>query len=213
MYYLILSETAGSVYDDDDWDASPPVDIFHGFTGNQQVMALTVSQAPLQSQSQPAPVTNTQPAPVTNTQRQQHANNNNQVLPSYSAPMSFQSSDPEAMRHIGMLTAQTQELKRRLDLADRVAPKKLKESRKDEEGEYEDPDYGSEANWVILRDQDGQLAKDDGLKRLDLMALRMKLRPPNADPATWGWGTFDCRLSLPRRASTLNLEHIQGPKV
>ena len=199
------------MYDDEDWDTPPPVDIFRGFTGNQQVMALTVDQAP--PQPQPLPVTNSQrPGDV----RQHSNNNNNQVQPSnigHSVPMSFQSSDPEAMRHIGMLTAETKELKRRLDLADKAAPKKLKESRKDEEGEYEDPDYGSEENWVILRDQDGQLAKDDGLKRLDLMALRMKLRPPNADPATWGWGTFDCRLSLPRRASTLNLEHIQGPKV
>ena len=152
------------MYDDDDWDASPPMNIFQGFTGNQQVMALTVSQAPLQSQSQPAPVTNTQPAPVTNTQRQQHANNNNQVLPSYSAPMSFQSSDPEAMRHIGMLTAETKELKRRLDLADKAAPKKLKESRKDEEGEYD----------VLLSEGVNYIREPDLLKKMHARGYRLR---------------------------------------
>lgn len=179
-------------------------------------MTLTVSQPPPQPQLVPPP--QPQSMPVTSQVRlndvKQH--NNNQVQPSNSghpAPIPFQTSDPEAMRYIGILTAETKELKRRLDQADKIAPKKLKESqRKDGEGEYDDPDYASEDNWVILKDQGGQLCKDDGLKRLELMSLRTRLRPPNAEPSSWGWGTFDCRLSLPRRATTLNLEHIQGPK-
>ena len=191
------------------------MDIFKNFTGHQQVMTLTVNPPP---QTQLVPPPQPQPVPVTNQVRlntvKQH--NNNQVLPSNSnsghpAPIPFQTSDPEAMRYIGILTAQTQELKRRLDQADKIAPKKLKESQRKDggEGEYDDPDYASEDNWVIIKDQGGQLCKDDGLKRLELMSLRTKLRPPNADPSSWGWGTFECRLSLPRRATTLNLEHIQ----
>lgn len=176
---MILSDTAGSSYDEtEDWDVSPPVDIFRNFTGNQQVLTLSV-------QTPPQPVT---PASqMRPNDARQH--NGNQVQPSStqgqlgnnSAPIPFQTSDPEAMRYIGILTAETKELKRRLDLADKIAPKKLKESqRKDGEGEYDDPDYASEDNWIVLRGENGQLCKDDGVKRLELMSLRMKLRPPNA---------------------------------
>lgn len=84
-----------------------------------------------------------------------------------------------------------------------LSPKDDREPRE----EFRDPDVEDKKNWVI-----GDGFEDDGCKRLGGMSLRCRLRPPNCDPASWPWGSpsFPDKISEPRRAASLYLEHLQG---
>ena len=90
------------------------------------------------------------------------------------------------------------------------APKTQKEPA---DTEYSDPDPDDKSLWVTIGPEHVGL-QDDGCQKLNLMALRAKLRPPNVDPSSWPWGkkSFPCVEAVPKRAASLYLDHISGSK-
>ena len=79
--------------------------------------------------------------------------------------------------------------------------------------EYSDPDPDDKSLWVTIGPEHVGL-QDDGCQKLDLMALRAKLRPPNVDPSSWPWSkkSFPCVEAVPKRAASLYLDHVNGTK-
>ena len=116
---------------------------------------------------------------------------------SYNTPMYSQAAVDE-------LRQEVESLKRKVGEREQA---QVPQTQKHKEQEYSDPDISCKSNWVVTRD-----FTDDGVTQLGGMEMRCKLRPPNADPQSWPWGSegFTDKESLPKRASSLYLEHLQG---
>mgnify|MGYP007045148688 FL=1 len=73
--------------------------------------------------------------------------------------------------------------------------------------EFSDPDP-EDSSWQT--NVDGEL--DNGSTTLPGMSLRTLLKPPNVCPSMWPWGRFPDQVSIPKRSTSLVLEHLTGSK-
>ena len=138
------------------------------------------------------------------------ANNNNNFL---------QNSDPDIIYKlyttIGKLEAEVNAIKSQSVVEIAELKRQNKEAlesvakRKKCQTEYSDPDP-EDTSWQT--NVEGEL--DNGSTNLPGMALRCALRPPNICPSKWPWGqaSFPDQVSLPKRSTTLVLEHLTGSK-
>ena len=166
----------------------------------------------------PAPATSSSSTPsttpatgLTSGLAANRGNNNNNMFP--------QSSDPDIaykmFTTIGKLEAEVKAIKSQsmAEIAElKRANKEALESlakRKKCQTEFSDPDP-EDPSWQT--NVAGEL--DNGSTSLPGMSLRCSLKPPNICPSKWPWDqtSFPDQISLPKRSTTLVLEHLTGSK-